>query len=101
MNKYRAVPVSIGGIRFHSQKEAGRYLELKLLQQVGRITDLELQVKYSLDMNGVHICNYIADFRYTECGSVVVEDTKGFYTPIYRLKKKLMRAIHQIEIFET
>lgn len=101
MSKYRAVPVAIDGFRFHSQKEAGRYLELKLLQQVGRIAGLEMQVKYRLDINGSHICDYIADFRYTEEGETIVEDVKGFYTPVYRLKKKLMKAIHQIEIFET
>ena len=31
----------------------------------------------------------------------VVEDVKGFKTPLYRLKRKLMLLVHQIRITET
>jgi len=34
-------------------------------------------------------------------GKEVIEDVKGFKTPVYRLKKKLMLAIHGIDILET
>jgi hypothetical protein len=30
----------------------------------------------------------------------VVEDVKGFKTPVYRLKKKLMLAVHGIIVVE-
>jgi len=47
------------------------------------------------------ICNYIADFVYTdENGNEVVEDVKGRATAIYRMKKKLMVACHDVEIVE-
>jgi len=29
------------------------------------------------------------------------EDVKGMKTPVYNLKKKMMKAFHNIEIFET
>ena len=47
------------------------------------------------------VCVYKADFTYlTKSGEPVVEDTKGYVTPEYRLKKKLMVLAHNIEIQE-
>jgi hypothetical protein len=101
-SKYGAIKTEVDGIVFHSKGEAGRYQELKLLLHAGEITDLHLQEKYELKVAGVLICNYIADFVYeTPDGEVVVEDFKGVRTEAYRLKKKLMLAVHGIEIFET
>lgn len=102
-SKYRNVPVEIGGERFDSKREAKRWGELKLLEASGEISELARQVKYPLIIAGHHICDYIADFVYVRTAHrvLVVEDTKGCKTAVYRLKKKLMRAIYQIEIFET
>ncbi len=86
---------------FASKKEARRYGELKILERNGNISNLSTQVKFSLDVDGIHICNYIADFCYDEKDQVVVEDCKGIKTPAYRLKAKLMLAIYRIKIFET
>ena len=44
---------------------------------------------------------YKADFRYIEKGETVVEDVKGMRTPVYNLKRHLMKAVHGIEIRET
>jgi hypothetical protein len=52
-------------------------------------------------LNGVKICSYSADFRYQDGLELVVEDVKGYKTPVYNLKKKMMKAFHSIEIFET
>lgn len=100
-NKYKAIKTEIDGKKFASRKEARRYQELSLLQYAGRISNLETQVKFSLDIEGVHICNYTADFCYDENDQVIVEDCKGVRTTSYRLKTKLMWAIHRIKIFET
>ncbi len=88
-------------IKFPSKGEAKRYVELLLLVRAGMIQDLELQVTFMLDVNGMLICKYIADFVYQEGGKEVVEDSKGVRTPAYRLKAKLMRAVHGITIRET
>ena len=102
MTKYRAKPTFVDGIRFASKKEAARYGELKLLERVGKVTCLELQPKFEIKINGIKICTYIADFKYCFPGKeVIIEDVKGVKTPIYRLKKKLVKACHGIEIFET
>src|ERR1700681_303805 len=99
-SKFGAKKTIRDGIVFHSKREADRYCDLQLLQRSGIITGLELQVKFSLDVNGVHIANYIADFRYREKGKVIVEDVKSIATktPEYRLKYKLMIACHGIKI---
>lgn len=100
-SKFNAKKTVIGDICFDSKFEAERYSTLRIMEKSGIISDLRLQVAYSLDVNGVKICTYIADFVYIENAKTVVEDAKGVKTPEYRLKKKLMLAIHNIDIRET
>jgi hypothetical protein len=100
--KYRNVHTVVDGHVFPSKLEARRYQELKLLAAAGEISDLELQPRYRLDVAGVHICSYISDFRYTDRrGNVIVEDAKGVRTAVYTIKKRLMKAVHGIEIVEV
>ena len=86
---------------FASKKEARRYNELHLLERAGHIRALVKQPKFYITVNGVDVCTYIADFCYFEGEQRIVEDVKGFKTPIYRLKKKLMKAVMGIEVKET
>lgn len=88
MTKYKNIRCEVDGIRFDSRKEANHYCELKLLEKAGAITDLKLQVKFTLHAG----IKYIADFTYTENGKTIIEDVKGVRTAVYRLKKKLMAA---------
>lgn len=97
---------------YDSRKEAKRAGELKMMRRAGLISDLQEQVKYELipaqyDMVGgkrkciERSCSYVADFVYTDkYGNTIVEDTKGFRTEAYRIKKKLMLHIHGIKIRE-
>ena len=101
-SKYNAVKTEVDGIIFASKMESNRYLELKMLLRSGIISDLELQKKFELRVNGVLICKYLADFCYLDqSGRQVVEDTKGVRTPIYSIKAKLMIACHGLRILET
>ena len=102
-SKYRNVRTIVAGKRFASQAEAMRYLALRAMEIAGEITHLQTQVAFSLLVNGVSVGDYIADFTYYMAGSgaFVVEDKKGMRTPIYRLKKKLMKAVHGIDIVES
>lgn len=102
-SKYRNIKTEVNGIIFDSAKEAARYTELKMLERAGEIKDLQRQVKFSLDVNGFHICNYFADFSYLQNGELVVEDSKSpaSKTRAYRIKAKLMRALFGISILET
>ena len=103
MSKYNAIKTEVDGYIFASRREAARYSELRILEKAGEIIDLELQPHYPCTVNGKLICKYIADFRYTSVkrGNVVIEDAKGFKTPVYRLKKKMVEAIYNIIIIEV
>lgn len=101
MTKFHAKRTTVDGVTFSSKGEADRYRVLKIMQMAGAITDLELQPKYPIVWNGTKICTYIADFRYKENGIEVVEDFKGFKTPAYRLKKKMVKATYGFDILET
>jgi hypothetical protein len=100
--------VVIDGIRFDSQAEGRRYRELKLLQRAGKISDLVCHPTFRLTVKGVLVCKYEGDFQYRlrddrtgELGPEVIEDCKGVRTPLYKLKKKLLWAVHGIEITEV
>ena len=74
------------------------------MEKAGVVTQLERQIKYELSINQVKICNYIADFRYlleeeNGLSKLVVEDAKGMLTPEFKLKQKMMKAIHNIDIY--
>jgi Protein of unknown function (DUF1064) len=103
-NKYRAIKTVVDGIRFDSKREARRWVELRLLERAGQISGLHHQIRFDLVVNGVRIGRYTADFQYRENGELVVEDVKSPATKKardYVLRKKLMLAIHGIEIRET
>jgi hypothetical protein len=102
-NKYNATPTRVEGRRFDSRREADRYAELRLLERAGEIRGLEVQCGYDLRVGGVLVCRYVADFRYADArtGETVVEDAKGFRTREYRIKKKLMLALHGVRIMEV
>lgn len=106
-SKYHSRKTTVDGIEFDSQKEARRFRELSLLERAGQITDLQRQVKFELipsqRIDGKVVeraCTYVADFVYTENGKKVVEDTKGFKTKDYIIKRKLMLHINGIKIHE-
>lgn len=110
MNKYSNKKVKIDGMTFDSKKEYHRWIELKLLEKAGAIEDLRRQVKYVLvpsqkDDRGKVIereVSYIADFVYfdSRASEYVVEDTKGFKTKDYIIKRKLLLFVHGIRIKE-
>lgn len=97
-HKYGAIVTFVDGKRFDSKAEARRYIELKALALAGEIGGLELQPAFPIEINGVQLAVYRADFRYRDArtGQVVVEDVKsdGTRTALYRLKRKLAEALH-------
>lgn len=100
-SKYGARKTEVDGITFDSRAEARRYGELKMLEQSAIIKDLELQPRYPLYVNGIKVCTYVADFHYYDCekGQWVIEDKKGFKTPVYKLKLKFFRALYPNLLF--
>ena len=117
--KYKSKTVIVEGIKFASKKEANRFKELKFLESIGVIQNLELQKRFELlptqrepktmtktgkEKLGKVIerpVYYIADFVYMKDGETVVEDTKGFKTKEYIIKRKLMLYVYGIRIIEV
>lgn len=100
MSKYSNIKTVVNGIKFDSKLEAKRYGELRLLEKAGAITDLVLQARFPLSVDHQIIGSYVCDFLYLENGKKVVEDCKGLPTPIYRWKKKHLKAQYGIDIVE-
>lgn len=127
--KYHSKKITRDGITFDSLKEYRRFRELSLLQRAGAITELKRQVEFELIpaqfeeiptgefyKRGEHkgqpkmkrVCveqsvKYIADFVYrdVDTNKTIVEDTKGFRTKEYILKRKMMLYFHGIKISEV
>ena len=100
--KYRNQKVMVDGIKFDSKREANRYSELKLMEQAKVIRNLETQKSFQIIIGGVpiltetgRVMTYRADFTYydVEREESMIEDVKGLPTPVYRIKKALMRAM--------
>ena len=121
-SKYKAKKTIVDRITFDSQKEAQRYCELRLLERAGVIKNLQMQVPFEIippytevieryGKKGQRLkdqiksiekaCYYKADFTYYQDGKLVVEDTKGFKTDAYVIKRKLMLHKFGIRIKET
>lgn len=79
------------------------------MEQAGMITDLQEQVKFELlpSQRGPdgkvaeRKVTYTADFCYKQNGELVVEDSKGFRTQQYVLRRKMMLWFHGIAVREV
>lgn len=101
-NKYRNKITIVDDIKFSSKKEANYYGKLKLLLKSGDVISFERQVKYHFELNGVKIGYYVADFVINwKTTGIRVVDVKGMRLPIYNLKKKMMKAFHNIDVIEV
>ena len=73
------------------------------MQRAGAIHDLQIQVPFVLFQKSKYgrAMKYIADFVYYEGDRLAVEDVKGYKTKEYKIKRRLMGEILNIEIKET
>jgi hypothetical protein len=98
--KYRNKRVAVDGYAFDSLAEAKRYGQLRTLETGGAISDLRVKTRYPLVVNGQECGYYEDDFNYMDRGARIVEDVKGMRTDLYRLKRRLVKAIYGIDIVE-
>ena len=114
-NKYHAIRTGTSA----SRKEARRKAELEIMARFGQISNLRCQVPFELietqrepptigPRGGVRPgkviernCVYVADFVYEKDGQTIVEDTKGFRTKDYIVKRKIMLYLLGIRIREV
>lgn len=96
-SKYHAKKTWMKGKVYDSKKEANRAFQLELLAKMGKIHNLQKQVPFVLQEGYVNRqgkkirpITYIADFTYECDGVLVVEDTKGFETDVFKIKRKML-----------
>lgn len=98
---------SVCGSRAHhfdSRAEARRYIELNMLQASGEVQMLKCQPVFELNVNGVSLGKYVADFAYLPStafheGDWIFEDVKGGHmTELSDLKRRLAEAIHGVKV---
>ncbi len=109
-SKMKNTKVAYDGFMFDSIGEKNRYVELKLMEKSGMITDLTLQKPFILAPSVVlhgrkkPALKYKCDFFYiNNQGEEVVEDAKSEYTRTlkeYRIKMHLMKWVHNIDVVE-
>jgi hypothetical protein len=103
-NKPTVLEVEGRPVKFASLKEARDFRGLQLLEAGGRIRELKRQVAFKIEIGGKPVCKYVADFTFEEYAHgewhPVVADSKGYATPVYKLKRKLMAVVLGIVIRE-
>jgi ribosomal protein L37E len=106
LSKFRNKKVKADGFVFGSEKEYERYKKLVMAAKEGLIRELCVHPTFEFKVNGITVCTYESDFCYKTLLGLVnltVEDvkSKATRTPLYRVKKKLMKAIHGIDVREV
>ena len=96
--KYGNTKCEARGIKFDSKLERDRYLFLSAMEEQGIISGLQLQPEFELEVNGMLMCKYRADAGYLLSSFPVVEDVKGVLTEVFRIKRKLMKALTGVDI---
>lgn len=99
--KYNNKKVEYNGIKFDSKKELKFYLQLLERQEKGEVTNIRLQVPFTLQpsfkFNGktIRAITYKADFVYYDLieNKERIVDVKGFRTETYKIKKKIMQYL--------
>ncbi len=106
-NKYANRKVTVNDEVFDSRLEARRYQDLQYLERAGEIKNLQRQVPFELQpgytrgKRKIRPIIYIADFTYLDKNGLFhVEDTKGFKTKEYTIKKKMFEYKYDYEITE-
>lgn len=105
-SKYHAQKVEVDGKKFDSKHESRDYLKLKSMEDSGIISNLQTQVSFELqpkyttkDGRKIRAITYRADFQYIRDGVMYVQDSKGFRTKEYALKRKMFEYRYPDIIF--
>ena len=103
VNKYSAERTG----KYASRHEAEAASKFAALARAGIITELEEQARITLVPGDGKLrpVVYVADFRYRDRdGNLHIVDAKSSFTaklPVYRLKKRLLKLLHGVDIEEV
>lgn len=99
-NKYGAVKThsELCNRTFDSKAEAKRGEQLLLMQQDGKISELEYQVKRILSGETHYKASVTIDFSYRINGERIYEDVKGFKTRDAQVKFAWLNQLYGIKV---
>lgn len=92
--KYNNEITVVNGKKFRSKLEAKRYQQLLIEEQIGEISDLRLQPRFPIIINGIKCFTYVSDFEYLRRGDdiLTIEDAKGYWPQESKNKFKSAKA---------
>ena len=107
---------------FFNKKKKSKYLAVRTMNVDGTWSDSKKEAKFDsfiqthaknvgatfqrkavfpFVINGIKVCSYECDWLLTyPDGRKEVWDAKGFRTPVYKIKKKMLLALYSLEIKE-
>ncbi|TPW26012.1 DUF1064 domain-containing protein [Pararhizobium mangrovi] len=100
-SKYGNRRCELDGIRFDSKAERDYYARLKQREKAGEVGGVELQRPFAMiGPDGRLITTYKADFAFWDhtADRFRVIDVKGVETAVFKIKRKMMRSFHGIEV---
>ena len=94
-NKFNNIKSLCRAGHLHDSKMESSYCnKLQLLVKAGEIKWFEVYPRKQLKVNGKLICEHIIDFVvFPKDGYLEYHEVKGFETPVWKLKKKLFKAL--------
>lgn len=90
-HKYNAVRTECDGIKFDSKREAAYYQELKVAQAAGEVVTFLRQVPFHLPGGVRYVCDFLVFTRDGDCRFI---DVKGFQTPEFKAKKRMVEQLY-------
>jgi len=97
-HKFNAQRTEIDGIKFASKREAKYYSDLLLAKRSGDLLFFLRQVPFHLPGNVRYVCDFA---EFWKSGDIRFVDVKGFRTPMYKVKKKILESCYPIQIVEA
>lgn len=99
-SKYRNKKTEFNGVMYASRLEAEYAALLAVRLKAGEIDYLETQKRFDAVINGKKCFAYIADFYFFDkvANRWRIVDVKGFETDVFKLKRKVIEALHGNEI---
>ncbi len=97
-HKFHAQRTDVDGVKFSSKKEARYYQQLLLAEKSGELLFFLRQVPFHLAGGGRYVCDFA---EFWKNGEVRFVDSKGFRTPMFIAKKKMVEASYPIKILEV
>lgn len=101
-NKYHAIKKTVNGLKYDSQKEANKSVELDYLQKAKEIKSWTRQVKEELKAeNGTIVGKYYCDFLITHNDGTLEYlevKSKATATPIWKWKWKMLQDKYKYQM---